>query len=248
MFGHTLLSCPGQTDPIPSASSSSSSLSRPHKPNPWAIWFNARDREIALARSKRYGRAQAKNFTFAAVKRTVKQPLIYAFAFLYVGTVLAAYGQNYFNLFLKSLRNADGSKTWSVEALNLVPIGGNVMTVVFVWIWAFASDYFQTRWLIVVAQCTIGLIPSIIMSIWNVPLSAKYFSCTSSPFFPLSPRPSHSLPPLSPSLPHRLRLVRHPRYRALLLRLALRHVPARRRAASLRESPPTSLPTLPFTD
>ena len=73
----------------------------PHKPNPWAFWFTARDRQIADARAKRYGRAQAKNFTFAAVKRTVKQPLIYAFAALYVGTVLAAYGQNYFNLFLK---------------------------------------------------------------------------------------------------------------------------------------------------
>lgn len=69
--------------------------------------------------------------------------------------------------------------------------------MVMVWGWAFLSDYFQTRWLIVMAQAVcassrrptpkdvetdkqvIGFIPSIILAIWNVPLGAKYFACTS---------------------------------------------------------------------
>jgi hypothetical protein len=46
-----------------------------------------------------------------------------------------------------------------------------------VWGWAFVSDYFQTRWLVVMAQAVIGFIPSIILAVWNVPLGAKYFAC-----------------------------------------------------------------------
>lgn len=77
-----------------------------------------------------------------------------------------------FNLFLKSLKNPDGSPVWSVAQVNAIPIGefvstpavtseegwsdnvpgGGAITVVMVWGWAFLSDYFQTRWLIVMAQ------------------------------------------------------------------------------------------------
>ena len=55
--------------------------------------------------------------------------------------------------------------------------GGGAITIVMVWSWAFISDYFQTRWLVVMAQAVIGFIPSIILAIWNVPLGAKYFAC-----------------------------------------------------------------------
>ena len=82
-----------------------------------------------------------------------------------------------FNLFLKTVVDAEGKRVWSIAALNAIPIGGGAIAVVVVWFWAFVSDYFQTRWLVVMAQAAIGLIPSIIMSVWNVPLGAKYFSC-----------------------------------------------------------------------
>lgn len=58
--------------------------------------------------------------------------------------------------------------------------GGGAISIVMVWGWAFVSDYFQTRWLVVMAQAVIGFIPSIILAIWNVPLGAKYFACESS--------------------------------------------------------------------
>jgi hypothetical protein len=40
-----------------------------------------------------------------------------------------------FNLWLKSLTNANGDKIWSVSAINAIPIGGNAINVVFVWLW-----------------------------------------------------------------------------------------------------------------
>lgn len=50
---------------------------------------------------------------------------------LYIATVLETYGNNYFNLFLKSLKNADGSARWSTDQVNAIPIGGSAINVVF---------------------------------------------------------------------------------------------------------------------
>ena len=95
--------------------------------------------------------------------------------------MLASYGYNYFGLFLKSLKNPDGTPTWSVENVNIIPVGGGAINVVFVWIWALLSDFLRTRWTLIVAQALIGLIPSIAMSIWtshpgSVGLSTAYAS------------------------------------------------------------------------
>ncbi|ORX34841.1 major facilitator superfamily domain-containing protein [Kockovaella imperatae] len=148
----------------------------PSKPNPWSFWLRDRHIEMAKERTERFRRSDNKKFTWATIKRTIRSPLIYFFATLYPAAVLAQQGYSYFQLFLKSLKNADGTPTWSVEQLNAIPIGGGAITVVTVWVYSFLSDYFQTRWLIVMAQAVFGLIPCIIMSIWNVPLGAKYFS------------------------------------------------------------------------
>ena len=121
---------------------------------------------------------------------------------------------------------------WTVAQLNLVPIGGNVMTVVFVWVWAFASDYFQTRWLIVVAQCVSS--PVALTDIGENSVTDIHIYV----FFTLS---DHRLDPLDHHVDLVralvsevllvLHLVRDPRYSTLLLRLALRHVPPRRRTS-----------------
>jgi len=50
---------------------------------------------------------------------------------LYILTVLAPYGYNYFNLFLKSLKNPDGSPTWTTAEVNTIPILGGAVNVVF---------------------------------------------------------------------------------------------------------------------
>lgn len=107
--------------------------------------------------------------------------MVYFIAILYISTVLASYGYVYFSLFLKSLKNPDGTSRWTVEDINVIPIGGGAINVVFVWIWALLSDYLRTRWTLIVTQAVIGLIPCIIMSVWtsnpgSTPLSAAYAS------------------------------------------------------------------------
>lgn len=165
----------------------------PSSPNPWAFWLRPKDLDMARQRTLQFRRSDNKKFTWNTIKRTVQQPLIYFFCILYPGSVIAQAGYSCeyhvrsarmcraelsdFTLFLKSLKNSDGTPVWSVAFVNVIPIGGGAITVVMVWVWAFVSDTFQTRWLVVIGQALIGLIPCIILAIWNVPLSAKYFAC-----------------------------------------------------------------------
>lgn len=153
----------------------------PTRPNQWSFWFTKRHAELAVARTERYRRAATKRFTWASIKRAVRTPLFYGIPALYVATVLAQAGYSYFNLWLKSLTNADGTKRWTTNEVLVIPIGGNAIAVVLVWVCGWISDRLQTRYLVVLAQAVIGLIPAIIMSVWNVSDAAKYTSCAYRP-------------------------------------------------------------------
>ncbi|KAH7176802.1 major facilitator superfamily domain-containing protein [Dactylonectria macrodidyma] len=151
----------------------------PNKPNPRAFWFKKIDAELAMERLARNGRAEPKKMTWAGVKRTFSSWVVYFIAILYVATVLGTYGNIYFSLFLKSLKNADGTARWSVSQINAIPIGAYGINVAFVWIWALLSDLIESRWTLIVVQAVIGIITCIIMSIWtshptSVGLSAAY--------------------------------------------------------------------------
>ncbi|KAK3332892.1 MFS general substrate transporter [Cercophora scortea] len=153
----------------------------PNAPNPRAVWLTPEHVSMAAERLTRHGRADSKRITWASAKRTATMWITYAIPLLYIATVLAPYGYNYFNLFLASLREADGSPTWTTEQVNAIPIAGGAINVVCVWVWAILSDLLQTRWTLLVAQAVIGLVPCIIMSAWTAypdrtPLSAAYAS------------------------------------------------------------------------
>ncbi|RMY10578.1 hypothetical protein D0867_08349 [Hortaea werneckii] len=153
----------------------------PNKPNPRAFWFNKTHGEMAMERLVRHKRAEPKPVTFAAFKRTFSGWTVYFIAVLYIATVLASYGYVYFSLFLKAQLNPDGSRVWTTEEVNVIPIGGSAINVVFVWIWALLSDFLRTRWTLIVTQAVIGLVPCIVMSIWtadagSTPISAAYAS------------------------------------------------------------------------
>ncbi|WVF65973.1 hypothetical protein IAT40_000711 [Kwoniella sp. CBS 6097] len=148
----------------------------PTKPNPRAFWLRPRHVEVAVGRSAKFKRADNKKFTLASVKKAVTGPLFYLFVLMYVSSVLAQASYQYFNLWLTSLKHADGTRVWSVAQVNLIPLIGGAITIASIWIWGFISDYYQTRFWPIVIQASFGIIPGIIMSIWNVPNSAKYFS------------------------------------------------------------------------
>ncbi|KAK0742739.1 major facilitator superfamily domain-containing protein [Schizothecium vesticola] len=153
----------------------------PSRPNPRAIWLTPEHTEMGVGRLARHKRTESKKITWESTRRTFLMPIAYLIPALYIVTVFAPYGYNYFNLFLKSLKNPDGTPRWTVEQVNTIPIAGGAINVIFVWIWAFLSDYFERRWTLIVAQAIIGLVPCTIMSVWtahpdDTPLSAAYAS------------------------------------------------------------------------
>ncbi|TDZ18506.1 putative transporter SEO1 [Colletotrichum orbiculare MAFF 240422] len=139
----------------------------PNNPNPRAFWFKKEDAKLAMERLERHGKAEPKKMTWAAARRAFGSWVIYFLPVLYIATVLETYGNNYFNLFLKSLKNADGSPRWTTSEVNAIPIGGSAINVVFVWVWAILSDLLMTRWTLIVIQAVIGLVVCIMMSVWT---------------------------------------------------------------------------------
>jgi sugar phosphate permease len=103
----------------------------PNNPNPRAWWFRKIDAELSMERLARNGRAEPKKMSWAGVKRTFSSWVVYFIAIMYISTVLGTYGYVYFSLFLKSLKNDDGTATWSVTQINAIPIGGSAINVVF---------------------------------------------------------------------------------------------------------------------
>lgn len=64
-------------------------------------------------------------------RRTFSTWLVYVIGVMYIAMVLGTSGYNYFGLFLKSIKNSDGKPRWSTEDVNLIPIGGSAINVVF---------------------------------------------------------------------------------------------------------------------
>ncbi|CAG9945126.1 unnamed protein product [Clonostachys rosea f. rosea IK726] len=153
----------------------------PNNPNPRAFWFDKSHGELAMARLVRHGRAEPRKVSWAGVKRTFSSWVVYFITALYVASVLAPSGNSYFGLFLKAMKNPDGSARWTTAEVNAIPIGASAINVVFVWIWAILSDLIGSRWTLLVAQFAIDFIPAIIMTIWtthpmSTPISAAYVS------------------------------------------------------------------------
>ncbi|KAH8896357.1 major facilitator superfamily transporter [Thozetella sp. PMI_491] len=151
----------------------------PNNVNPRAFWFKKEHARLAMERLERHGRAEPKKISWAGAKRSFSSWILYYIAALYVATVVASWGYSYFSLFLKSLKNPDGSSVWTVTQINGIPIGGSAINVVFVWIWAISSDLLGTRWILIVAQAAIGVMVCIMMTVWtshpkSVPLATAY--------------------------------------------------------------------------
>ncbi|KAM3515845.1 hypothetical protein MY11210_000616 [Beauveria gryllotalpidicola] len=106
----------------------------PNKPNPWSFWFKRVHSQLALGRLARTNRVDAKPISWSGARRTFTNWLVYVIAVLYIAMVLGTSGADYFGLFLKSVRTSDGARLW---------------------VWAYMSDFFRTRWLLIILQDSI---------------------------------------------------------------------------------------------
>lgn len=156
--------------------------------SPLCKWITPADREIAMRRLERFHRVDVSPINFKTFVRTVKNPFLYLAIYIYVGMLIAVSGINCkspvgirlttdFQLWLKSLKHLDGTEVWGITQLNAIPMGGYAMQIAGMWSFAFGSDFFKTRWIMLLIICMIGIPSTVIMTVWNVPDSAKYYAC-----------------------------------------------------------------------
>lgn len=125
-----------------------------------ARWLKPRDREIAISRMERVGRAPLKRLTWQTIRDIVASWPVWLFSAIFIAHVCAIKIYSYFNVWLKS------THSYTTEEVNIIPTAGYGLQIIFTLTYAWVSDAVQSRWpLIIVAAC-VSLIGTIILSIW----------------------------------------------------------------------------------
>ncbi|KAJ5923575.1 Major facilitator superfamily domain general substrate transporter [Penicillium verhagenii] len=117
----------------------------PDRPNPLSrLYLRPRDIELAKRRIHRIGRDPQIGITPKTFLRCFKFWHVWVFSIAWaLGTGTTP--TNYFNLWLKSLKNPDGTLKYSVAMLNYLPIAGQAIQLVAEILFSGFSDYFGTR-------------------------------------------------------------------------------------------------------
>ncbi|KAF7560967.1 hypothetical protein G7046_g3174 [Stylonectria norvegica] len=151
-----------------------------------ARWLKPRDREIAISRMERVGRAPMKKLTWPIIRRILTTWPIYLFSSIFIAHVLGIRIYSYFNLWLKS------TKRWSTEEVNIIPSAGYGLQIVFTLTYAWTSDAIQMRWPLVIAACCVAMIGTIILSVWPEDNIAAMMAGWLLTFCETAPAPSSS--------------------------------------------------------
>ncbi|WOO82928.1 Pantothenate transporter FEN2 [Vanrija pseudolonga] len=110
------------------------------------LWLNEQDEATALRRVGREGPRTPVGWKWNTLTSLVKRKELWAIYLAYTVLGQGQSGYVYFNLWLKSLLNPDGTKRYSVYQLNYIPMAGNGTMVVSLAISMILSDHFGTQW------------------------------------------------------------------------------------------------------
>ncbi|CAG8110034.1 unnamed protein product [Penicillium salamii] len=137
----------------------------PDRPNPLAkFYLRPRDIEVAEARTRRIGRDAQVGIQVKTFFRCFKFWHIWLFSIAWaIGSGITP--SSYFNLWLKSLKNPDGTKRYSVAMLNYLPIAGQALQLVAELLFSGFSDYLGTRLPFLLLQSVISITSLIILII-----------------------------------------------------------------------------------
>lgn len=131
-----------------------------------ARWLKPKDRDMAVGRMERVGRAPMKRLTWRIIREIFTQWPVYLFCTMFICHVLGIRIYSYMNLWLKS------TKLYSTEQVNLIPTAGYGLQIFFTLSYAWSSDAIGKRWPIIIIACIVAMIGTIILSVWpssNIP-------------------------------------------------------------------------------
>jgi ACS family pantothenate transporter-like MFS transporter len=138
--------------------------------NSRAHWMTKKDRQFALARNKRFQKAQPAPMTVVKFLKVFVDWRLWLFIGPYVLNVIGARFTSYFITYLKGLER------FSVEQVNLIPTAQNGWAFVISFIVSAFSDYYGNRPIFITICVLQGIIGSAILVAWNVPFGAKVFA------------------------------------------------------------------------
>ncbi|GHJ89178.1 hypothetical protein NliqN6_5580 [Naganishia liquefaciens] len=137
------------------------------------FWMSEEDNRIALRRMQRAERLPSANYTWGLLRRIFKNPITYVFVLAYSTWSFSQDSNGWFVLFLKSVKNADGSKRFSVAEINAISIPAYALMLLAMLAFAYVHSRtgWHTTW--VVVQETTLLIGVIILTIWPQAFATK---------------------------------------------------------------------------
>lgn len=137
-----------------------------------AHYLKPAERTAAVQRLQSIGkRTQALHPTpiLPLLRTALRTMLSWEFALLFLAYAPWGWAQQtnaYFNLFLDSLRNADGSKRYSVTQVSNIPVGAYGISIFSAIAFASLSDRLQMRWQLAIFVNCIQLVSTSILAAW----------------------------------------------------------------------------------
>ncbi|ODN86316.1 hypothetical protein L198_07334 [Cryptococcus wingfieldii CBS 7118] len=148
----------------------------PNKPNPMGKWLQHRHVKVAMRRMGNQGRAMPVGWNWGTVKSLVSRPQNWAIWAGYTIYGQAGSGVGYFSLWLKSLKNDDGSARYTVSQVNTIPIAVSCLNIISLLVILGISDRFRVQWPFILICAVNGLVWSSVLAGWNVPDALKMAS------------------------------------------------------------------------
>ncbi|ODQ71371.1 hypothetical protein LIPSTDRAFT_56224 [Lipomyces starkeyi NRRL Y-11557] len=136
-----------------------------------AMWLKPWEREFGIRRMAAIGRKPQQKLTLRRLRRLFFGPTLWASFIPYSANWWLNY-TGYFNLWLKSLTNPK----FTTEQLNTIPTAGNALAVISAYVWPTISDKTHARWQFGVLSSAFGLLGSILLSIWHLPMGVLMFA------------------------------------------------------------------------
>lgn len=142
--------------------------------NGGARWMTKREVAIALKRVHDQGRVTLRQFKIKECLKAFKDKKLYFLLLAYMPWDLGLNATSYINLWLQSVTNPDGSKKYSVEQINIIPIAGYITGAIGMIVITKVADITRKRIHALIFQQLIGIFGCIILSIWPRSLALKY--------------------------------------------------------------------------
>jgi ACS family pantothenate transporter-like MFS transporter len=142
-----------------------------------AIWLSDDDVKIALSRAQKFKKKSAGKFVWRDIPRLLFDYKVWVFLLSYTTWTWSRFGLSYFNLWLKSLKNAEGAARFSSYQLNLIPVGGYAISFIMVLASSKLADlYNHHRFLIAIATEFFAVFATSVLTGWPSSTSFKFFA------------------------------------------------------------------------